>query len=106
MDSQVAPGDRNACVVVPNGVADIEQAPVLEMLKAQDAGVGAAMTRIGVTGGKDADGASPEQRLEVLAKKVAKDKGITIAKASVEVMDTPEGQQLYAEQFEAYRATN
>ena len=69
--------------------------PALAVLKAQDAGIAAAMKRMG-TQGHDTDGDTPDDQLEALAKKIQKDQKVeTFAKAYEMVLATPEGEALY-----------
>lgn len=72
-----------------------KQAPVLAILKAQDAGMATAMTRIGATGDNASDEADPADQLETLAKKIAKDEKIPYGDAFLKATDTPEGRELY-----------
>lgn len=71
--------------------------PVMEMLKAHDAGLGKAFERIGDAGAPDPDNQSASDRLDSLAKSLAKEKDITHYEAYDEVLKTDEGKTLYAQ---------
>lgn len=73
-----------------------KQAPVMEMLKAQDAGLGKAFERIGVQG-NDPEAGTAEDQLAVMAKRIAKDEKCTVEQGYVKALETEEGQRLYAE---------
>lgn len=74
-----------------------KRSPVLAILKAQDAGIAAAMTRIGTTGGSDGDGNDAETKLDALAKKLAGEQKITEEAGMSAALKTPEGKELYGQ---------
>lgn len=80
--------------------ADV-RAAALEVLKAKDAGLKKAFQVVGTTavkkdGSEAADEASPEDKIDVLAKAYATAKGVSFAKAYAAVIETEEGRELYS----------
>lgn len=67
---------------------------VLEIVKANDAGLAAAMTRLGTSLGTNVDKKAAD-KLDDLAKKYAADNKCDLAKAYSEVLKTAEGIELY-----------
>lgn len=79
-----------------DGISDtVIRGKVLETLKAHDAGLGKAFQRVGSTGSNVEKSAS--DRLDDMAKAWAEKNKVTLAKAYNEVLNTSEGQALYAE---------
>lgn len=70
-----------------------------EVLKAASSGLAAALAKAGTTGGVQlpAGAASATQQLDALAKRHATDNKCTAEAAYAAVLQTPEGQRLYAE---------
>jgi hypothetical protein len=96
-DLQHMPGETVAKVALLRAVGTIEDAEVRkaveESLKAQNAEMAKAFTRVGATGEGKTD---PENKIDALAKAKAKADGISFEKAYDEVIETPEGRELYA----------
>ena len=76
-----------------------KQEKALEILKSQDAGMAAAMTRIGASDAPDADKGA-EAQMETLASKIAKDEKIDQPQAYERMLKTEEGMKLYGEMRE------
>lgn len=76
---------------------------VTAILHANDAGIGEALKRRGTTGGAATMGTA-EQRLDTLVKARAAEQKIPFAKAYGDVLDSPEGAQLYSQMEQAKRA--
>lgn len=66
----------------------------VEFLKAANDGAKGAFTSVGAAGGGEV--LKADDQLEVMAKKYATDNKVTIEKARVAVLESPEGQKLYA----------
>lgn len=76
------------------------RAAAIEMLKANDAGLGEAMKTLGTQAGLVKS--APEAKLNKMAEDLmATDKSLTFAKAFDTVAQTPEGVALYKEMYEA-----
>jgi hypothetical protein len=77
-----------------------EQKPALEALQARNAEMASAFTTNGRKIEVGEDGASASDQLDAMAKSRAKEKNIDEATAYGEVLDTPEGQDLYKRHVE------
>lgn len=94
-------GVRAAILKAVDGIKDDEQRKGAQaILKAADEALKGAFVKSGARGGENVGSGegSPEDKIEELvAKRRAKDPALTYNKAYVEVLDSPEGQALYAE---------
>lgn len=95
------PGSNETKVAILKAVDGIEDADLkkkaLELLNAGNMNLKKAFETQGVQGDGPHDETNPVNKLDVLAKKHAADKGIGYEKAYVEVLDTDEGKALYAD---------
>lgn len=93
------PGELTAKVALLEAVDGIEdegvRKSVLEILKADDAGLAKAFEEHGTTEAPDAGDA--EAQLETLAKKISVDQKVSLAKGWELAAQTPEGRALYAQ---------
>lgn len=77
------------------GIADADtKAKVKEMLKANNDKMAKAFETKGSNGGT-AEGSTPQDQLDTLAKKYSTDNKVTFEKAMTEVLNTAEGRELY-----------
>jgi chaperonin cofactor prefoldin len=76
-----------------DGLDEADKTAITEALKAADKAVGTLFSEIGKGQGDEAD---PEVQLENMAKKLADEKSIDFSKAYADVLDSKEGQALYA----------
>jgi hypothetical protein len=67
---------------------------VMEILRSQDAGIGAAMGRVGTAAAPDPEAGSAAEKLDAMAKALANKEGLPFVKAYGKVLDTPEGRDL------------
>jgi hypothetical protein len=92
------PGENVAKVALLRVVSTIEKAEdrdaVLAILKAQNAEMAKALTRIGTTVAAEGDS---EKELNKMATELAEKKGVSFEKAFSDVLDTEVGRKLYAE---------
>tara|TARA_R110000803_G_scaffold20201_6_gene52236 strand:- start:829 stop:1710 length:882 start_codon:yes stop_codon:yes gene_type:complete len=77
-----------------------KRGPVLEIVKAQDAGLGKAFERVGTTSAPKLQGDSPMAKLDQLAKAKAEADGTDHTTAYNAILSTPEGESLYNESAE------
>jgi hypothetical protein len=93
------PGESKTRAAVLKALDTIEDEELrkaaVAAVKANDAGIGAAMETHGAAG--DPSDGTPAQKLDVLAKAKAKQDSIPYGKAYLAVIDTPEGEALYNE---------
>lgn len=87
---------KTALLKAIDGIEDPEiQKSCQELLNAGNTSLKKAFERSGIQGDGPHDESNPVNKLDILAKNRANDKGISFEKAYTEVLDTPEGQELY-----------